>query len=59
MTYEGLEAKYHCIQLYKCIAMHVSLAYTSKGCTPVEELPVLNSYTNSFVLCSCIICISI
>ncbi len=35
------------------------LAYTLKGCTPVEDLPVPNAYTNSFVVCSCIICISI
>ncbi len=36
-----------------------SLAYTLKGCTPVEVLPVPNAYTNSFVVSSCIICISI
>ncbi len=31
-----------------------SLAYTLKGYTPVEDLPVPNTYTNSFVICSCI-----
>ncbi len=25
--------------------MHMALAYTSKGCTPVEVLPVPNAYT--------------
>ena len=32
--------------------MKISLAYTLKGCTPVEDLPVPNAYTNSFVICS-------
>ncbi len=34
-----------------------SMAYRSKGCTPEQGLPVLNAYTNSFVVCSCIVCI--
>ncbi len=28
------------------------LAYTLKVCTPVEDLPVPNAYTKSFVVCS-------
>ncbi len=36
-----------------------SLAYTLKRCTPVEVLPVLNTYANSFVVYSCITFVSI
>ncbi len=31
-----------------------SMVYTSKGHTPIQVLPLLNAYTNSCVVCSCI-----
>ena len=37
---------------------NLSRAYIKKGHTPIQVYPVLNTYT-SFVVCSCIICISI
>ncbi len=32
-------------------------AYIKKGRTPIQVFPVLNAYTNSIVVCSCILCI--
>ena len=34
-----------------------TLAYIKKGHTPIQVFPVLNVYTNSFVVCSGILCI--
>ncbi len=43
---------------HELIVCH-SQAYIKKGHTPIQVYPVMNAYTNSFVVCSCILCISI
>ncbi len=48
----------YAIKSYKIISLvSKAQAYINKGC--IRVFPVPSAYTTSFVVCSCIICISI
>ncbi len=50
----------YAMEIYKIISfVSKAQAYINKGHIPIQVFPVSNVYTNSFVVWSCITCISI